>query len=496
MDLSPNHGSFENRERNTLRILEASKDYDEVYTLGAYRIGGEQNLSFLFYENFYTQLNLPFSLFSHEISFPRDKDREQEIFEKAIPVEHRNNYVFTHNVMIRENEYKDVFVYDPNRQLREPWGGVLSDNVIDYSTIIENAKEIRIMDSSFSCLARTLFAPLPSVAKGSRPQGVNLSQKKTVVGRKWANYPTYFSSDWNIEYDNYAVLYHHTTTRFDQDKIVECILDNATEKTTESRFYVDVNAYNGMFLSSTYTLDQNGWKGICIEPLKSAYDILKVVRTGKCFNVAAYNTNTMLPLTVLKGKLEKYSFLQTLDLGSNKNHISLDLIPSFVNQKEKNAFLESSVGNIKNGSTSANVVSTLVSGASTFFERSEITSDTKTDERIERVVNVECVKLESILEKENVKVIDYLSLNTSGSELQVLQGINFDKVRIKIVIVKQRSNECVDHLTKNGFYLLVSINQVETYDETIKILINKDFSFDKTDVFTLINSIVLGNFFV
>ncbi len=60
------------------------------------------------------------------------------------------------------------------------------------------------------------------------------------------------------------------------------------------------------------------------------------------------------------------------------------IIPSFVDQKEKIAFLltsfanvESSVDNIKNGST-------LVSEANTFFERSEITSDTKTNEGIKQ----------------------------------------------------------------------------------------------------------------
>jgi len=57
-------------------------------------------------------------------------------------------------------------------------------------------------------------------------------------------------------------------------------------------FFVDIGAYDGKFLSNTLLLEEKGWTGICAEPLQSAFDKLKECRKSTCFltNKAVWHT--------------------------------------------------------------------------------------------------------------------------------------------------------------------------------------------------------------
>ncbi len=55
-------------------------------------------------------------------------------------------------------------------------------------------------------------------------------------------------------------------------------------------FFVDVGAYDGKHLSNTHQLEKVlGWKGICIEPLPHAYAGLLVHRQCVCVQAAAFS---------------------------------------------------------------------------------------------------------------------------------------------------------------------------------------------------------------
>ena len=51
-------------------------------------------------------------------------------------------------------------------------------------------------------------------------------------------------------------------------------------------YFVEIGAYDGIDLSNTYALELLGWKGICVEPLPSCYESLTQNRTCKTYNVA------------------------------------------------------------------------------------------------------------------------------------------------------------------------------------------------------------------
>jgi len=67
--------------------------------------------------------------------------------------------------------------------------------------------------------------------------------------------------------------------------------------------------------------------------------------------------------------------------------------------------------------------------------------------------------LESILKENNVKHIDYLSIDTEGNEIRVLESINFNDVFIKVISAEnnENSNDVREFLTSKGFKLLAKV---------------------------------------
>lgn len=85
------------------------------------------------------------------------------------------------------------------------------------------------------------------------------------------------------------------------------------------------------------------------------------------------------------------------------------------------------------------------------------------DEMIKKKITIKALSLKNIVNKEKIKKIDLVKIDTEGHELQVLQGAgNFLKKGIKYLIIEfHNSNiflnynpvEIEKHLKKNGFIL-------------------------------------------
>jgi len=146
-----------------------------------------------------------------------------------------------------------------------------------------------------------------------------------------------------------------------QDEIFLKQFDNPLTK----GFYLDVGANNGVTFSNTKTLEELGWKGICVEPNPHDYSQLVLSRPkAKCVKVAVYNKN---------------------------GHITFSTPANGL------------VGGIKD---------TLTSQKSLWEKHGQIYKD----------FDVECKTLFTILEEnEAPTVIDYFSLDTEGSEADILE---------------------------------------------------------------------------
>jgi FkbM family methyltransferase len=162
----------------------------------------------------------------------------------------------------------------------------------------------------------------------------------------------------------------------------------------ENGFFVEIGANDGISLSNTYLLEKKyNWKGLCIEPLPILYEKLKENRNCHICNNAVFNKSY---------EILKFS------------------------------------------------VNGLFSGITEYIDRHIFA---KNGEQI----NVITITLDDALMNINApKFIEYLSIDTEGSEFEILKTINFRKYRFGIIhvehnYVEPRRTEIRDLLESNGY---------------------------------------------
>lgn len=194
----------------------------------------------------------------------------------------------------------------------------------------------------------------------------------------------------------------------------EYILDNIFNN-KKGLFYIDVGANDGLTVSNTAFMEMDlEWDGICVEPHPEAFSRLEKNRQCKKYNVCVSNVETDLNFYEIKGYAEMLSGIK-----SEYDDRHLDRIESEVH---------------KNGG--------------------EI-----------NVIKVKSMMLNSILEENNIKDIDYLSIDTEGSELSVLQSVNLEKYNIKVISVEHNgyNDNVKSYLTSNGYKYVTKICADEIY---------------------------------
>lgn len=90
-------------------------------------------------------------------------------------------------------------------------------------------------------------------------------------------------------------------------------------------------------------------------------------------------------------------------------------------------------------------------------------------------VDVDCVTLESLLEKENIGIIDIISIDTEGTELDVWKSFDWKKHRPGIVICEAVTNrvlnaEVAKHFDSIGYQWVATIgpNLIYKWNETVR----------------------------
>lgn len=162
-------------------------------------------------------------------------------------------------------------------------------------------------------------------------------------------------------------------------------------------FFVEFGATNGVDLSNTYLLEkQFGWKGILAEPAKRWHPDLKRNRTA-CIELDCVWKETNSVLTF--------------------------------NEVEQGEF------------------STIDSYSSSDFHLKERTAG--------KTYSVKTISLEDLLAKHGApQKIDYLSIDTEGSEFEILNNFNFDKYQFTIITCEHNftsaRGEICSLLTKKG----------------------------------------------
>lgn len=186
---------------------------------------------------------------------------------------------------------------------------------------------------------------------------------------------------------------------YSQNKEEEIILNHF--KNFKGTF-LDLGAYDGVDLSNTRALTELGWSGVCIEPNPVIFERL-------CDNLKAFN------------KVIEYKFA----LGTENKTITMQMNDSYystVKQSEVDRWR----GAFK-------------------FESAE----------------VQMLDFKSFLEFSKYKTFDFISIDCEGLDYEILEQINLDEVKCKMICVETNSkdiNKYINYISKFAGFNVIDIN--------------------------------------
>lgn len=206
------------------------------------------------------------------------------------------------------------------------------------------------------------------------------------------------------------------TTYYSQWK-QDQILNENFFKNKKQGFFIDIGAHDGITINNTYYFEKNlDWKGIAIEPIPQIFETLKKNRKCNCILGGAYNKNGKIKFTKIDGYSEMLSGISDSYDNRHKERINNEI--------------KTMGGNIKE-------------------------------------IEIDCFTLERLIDENKdipintvgKKIIDYLSIDTEGSELQILEGINFDKAVFDVIEIEENyyDEKIYKLLERNGYFPVMKI---------------------------------------
>jgi FkbM family methyltransferase len=180
-------------------------------------------------------------------------------------------------------------------------------------------------------------------------------------------------------------------------------------------FYVEIGASDGIELSNTYLLEKNGWDGICAEPIPEKFEKLVKNRNCKFSNRAVYSVSD--------------------------EEVDFDICNSY----------------------------SLLSGISSSIDtyKQHVDSDKTT-------IKIKTISLTDLLDNLNApKFIEYLSLDTEGTEYDILRTFDFNKYKFGIIHVEHnycepRRTNIRNLLQKNNYTFIKENNWDDVYYSNLK----------------------------
>ena len=197
-------------------------------------------------------------------------------------------------------------------------------------------------------------------------------------------------------------------SQFQQDQFVY----NVFFKDKTDGVFVDIGAHNGETDSNSLFFENLGWSGFCIEPNPEMFNQLQSIRKCKCLPYAVGDKNQILKFFQIKQE-------------------NLSVLSGLVDE-----FSESAIRRINE-------------------------YDLENTQQYD-YIDVECKTFDSLIDVYN---IDFLSLDTEGNELKILQSIDFDKYNVDVITVENNDydNKFLDFFNTKNYELVVKLGCDEVY---------------------------------
>jgi FkbM family methyltransferase len=208
----------------------------------------------------------------------------------------------------------------------------------------------------------------------------------------------------------------------------------------ENGFFVDIGAHDGINISNSYFFEKHkNWNGICVEPIPEVYELLRKNRKCICIEGAIFTEHgyqdfmrIQVPAEMLNAPTNEYDVKhkERLNYEIQRTEMLSGLVNEYdVRFKEHlNYQFQNSIGSPK-------------------------------------IIKVKTFTLQSILDNHNVNHIDLLSVDTEGSELAVLQSIDFKKVKIECIVVENnfQKKNVEEYLTIKGYRLVEKLSHDDIF---------------------------------
>lgn len=190
---------------------------------------------------------------------------------------------------------------------------------------------------------------------------------------------------------------------------------NYFKDSDDKNTFVEFGAHDGITNSNTYILEKEyGWDGLLIEPLPDAYLHLAKVRSCKCLNACITSAPSQVRFMELTGEGSQLS----------------GIVNSFPRRHKQR---------IK-----------------------EVIKDTNCDVHYH---DIRGITLDQALEEATIAHVDYLSIDTEGSELEILTVFPFSKYAVRVFSVENNyhGDAILELMDANGYELARILGADEIY---------------------------------
>lgn len=198
-------------------------------------------------------------------------------------------------------------------------------------------------------------------------------------------------------------------------------LDDAVFHHKTHGVFVDLGAYDGIQSSNTLFFEESrAWTGVCVEPLPDMFARLRVNRACRCVSACASDAYGIASFThvIQGGPLHSPE-------GRTLNFEKLSGLVDFYSPSHREA------------------IDRVVR---------------QTNGRLEPL-QLPCVPVNDILAQAGSRTIDCLSVDTEGSELHILQAIDFQRFDIDAIVVEvlQLEEDLARFMEQRGYHLIQTL---------------------------------------
>jgi len=196
---------------------------------------------------------------------------------------------------------------------------------------------------------------------------------------------------------------------------------------SENSYFVDVGASDGLYGSNTFSLENRGWSGLCIEPHPNLFEELK----------------------------KRSCDIDNCLVGDSKG------VVEFALQKNESHIKGFSGDNIFGGYSHAWRGG---SGILSNWKKKRANATNDYD-----IIKMETNTLTSVLDKhKSPQYIQLLDIDTEGNDCNVLKGIDWSKYRFACILIEKNSDEVKSILKENDYSMEIEFSEEYLYVDNKK----------------------------